>query len=717
MRAPSRLNAGIMGLLVALSISLQPLVGKTTPWDTQMKDGQAALKSGDYGEARRSLLMALDSSKLFQTNDPRLAETYQSLGELYLGDQEYAQAKEYFNRALMVRQATPGADELKLADTLYGLATASEMLGDREMAVVLLKRVRDIWTKVNGSSSPKLIGVLRPLGIYATVNGDYKVAEDCYRQMISIQERTGGSDLGASLNLLASALTKQGKLDEASKAAERAVQLLGSRPDDSISMDSAKETLAYVAQEMAAKNQTEIAVAVPATEPKIVTRAPVASPAEIMVGKPPVIEQPKVETPKIETPKIETPKVETPKIETPKVEAPKVVETTVTAKIETKTQTKTVLPAPTTSTITTSSEFRPWELPKSAESAAIASASLPSANWGKIRFLAGGRLISKEEYQAMLLANEAYELIKTEKYKMACDILSKALTIAPNLASAHTNIGLALTQLGQTDQAIDHLKHAIAIDPDRSAAWINLASAFQLSGNLRSALVTYSEYVHRFPKDPMAVKAGEIAKHLDKEVKEQASIADSTGGTDYFAFASHEGAVRWPNEVVHLKVYIQPVANDPTYRAEYDGFAQDAFKQWAAASNDKVAFDFVKKAEGSDIDWVWTDDVNKVSSVAEGGETNVSYAGKKISHATVTVLTKNTGFDSPLSPNQIRAVSLHEIGHALGIIGHSPKPQDIMFCSMPPALSKPSLSARDVQTISKLYSTNISYTRKMSITL
>lgn len=726
MRKAQRLAIGALGVVFAISTATSlPILGKAkgnAAWDSSMSSGRSALKSGDYSEAKRSLNLALESTKMFQTNDPRLGDTYQALGQLYLGDQEYGQAKEYFNRALMVQQSTPGIDELTLADTLYGLATASEMLGDRDMAVILLKRVRDIWGNKYGARSDKLIGVLKPLGIYSSVNGDFKVAEACYRQLVSIEESQGSSaELGSSLNQLAATLTKEGKLNEASTVAERAVSMLKATDETRIAADGASDNLAYINQQLG-KTEKVVEQPKPVEQPKVVEQPkPVEQPKVVEQPKP--VEQPKVAVqPKpVEQPKIvvQVKPVEQPKVavqpkpvEQPKIaEQPKPVEQPKIA--EAPKVTKVVLAPPSSTAITHVGEFRPWE----SKDAATQTTPNQNSNWGKIRYLAGGKLISQEEYQAMLLANEAYELIRTEKYKMACDILKKALGVCPTLASAHTNLGLALTQLGENDAAISHLRQAIAIDPNRSAAWINLATAFQLSGELKSALVTYSEYSNRFASEPLAKKAQQIAVQLEQEVKEQSAIVEAGGGTgapDYFAYASHTaGTVRWGEPAAaHLKVYIQPASGVPGYKSEYDGFCAEAFKQWASASKDRVSFEFVKKPETADIDWVWTNDSSKVSSVAEGGETNVSYDGKKIKHATVTVLTKNPAMDSPLSPNQIRAVSLHEIGHALGLIGHSPKPQDIMYCSMPPAMSRPNLSARDVNTIEKLYTQSVSYVRK-----
>jgi tetratricopeptide (TPR) repeat protein len=50
---------------------------------------------------------------------------------------------------------------------------------------------------------------------------------------------------------------------------------------------------------------------------------------------------------------------------------------------------------------------------------------------------------------------------------------------------------------------------------------------------------------------------------------------------------------------------------------------------------------------------------------------------------------------------QLKSIALHEIGHAMGLRGHSTNPRDIMYPSMTPQAT--GLSARDVNTARALY--------------
>jgi tetratricopeptide (TPR) repeat protein len=758
---------------------------KETPWDTSMAAGEQAMHAGDYDQARTQFEEALKQSAKFQTDDPRLGRTYYNLGEIYLRQQDYPNAKSFFERALPAQQKAFGFDSIEVGDTLYGLGTCAEQVGDHELAVALLKKVKEIWTAKYGANSKKVSSILAPLATYAALDSDYQLTQQCYKQLVGIQEATLGGDnpeVGMSLNMLAGVLARTGHFAEAEPHAERAVDLLSKSPDYRTPLDAAIMSLAYIRQQLhkpapnvvaqaysPPSGNQEIAVRVsgkvedasskpaepvfkapefktvaPASKIGTTPPEPVSKPASAKLPEPPLTPASVKPAEPVSTPasvKVKEPEskpvapVSSPAATASpssnktqiavKLSAQKegdAASATVNAPAETPVKpkesvsTQQVMRTPAAKVETSSAdEFRPWELKDGARHSSSGSkVSVANANWGKVSYLANGRLISPEEYQALLLANQAYDLIRSEKYSMAVEVLKKALGIYPDLASGHTNLGLALCQIGQIDEAIDHLRESIAIEPAHPAPWLNLASSFQSNGKLPEAVATYSEYVRRFPSDPMSTKARDIVAQLQKEVDAEKIVAQSSGGhstTDYFAYASQGGAVRWPAERTSIKVYIASADGVPGFKSEYGGFFTDSFRQWSAASQNKIAFDFVKRPDGADISCAFTNDVSRVSSPAEGGETKVEFAGKNIQHSTITVLTVGPSPDSPLSANQVKAVCLHEIGHALGLVGHSPKPVDIMYCSMPPANGKVALSSRDTATIIKLYSSEVAGVR------
>lgn len=56
-----------------------------------------------------------------------------------------------------------------------------------------------------------------------------------------------------------------------------------------------------------------------------------------------------------------------------------------------------------------------------------------------------------------------------------------------------------------------------------------------------------------------------------------------------------------------------------------------------------------------------------------------------------------------LMPAQVQAIALHEIGHALGMLGHSPVPTDLMYRVLGERLSMHALSLSDVNSFVSLY--------------
>ncbi len=75
-----------------------------------------------------------------------------------------------------------------------------------------------------------------------------------------------------------------------------------------------------------------------------------------------------------------------------------------------------------------------------------------------------------------------------------------------------------------------------------------------------------------------------------------------------------------------------------------------------------------------------------------------------IANAKVRICTIDRETGKPLSEDDMKKTSLHELGHALGLRGHSSNNHDIMFYSVSPTVW-PVLSKRDKATLFRLYET------------
>lgn len=284
---------------------------------------------------------------------------------------------------------------------------------------------------------------------------------------------------------------------------------------------------------------------------------------------------------------------------------------------------------------------------------------------------------------ASQLNDVAYQLIKQGNYTEAEGRLRQAIAFEPDFVNAHCNLGFILNKTGRASEGLPHLQYAYRLAPNEPAILECLAAAYQLRGNFKSAIDAYNQYLYQFPSAPDAPLIHDMVTHLRME-SAQNSIA---GAPNDF---------NWKKN--HVKVFIAPADGVSGFQPQFNEILKSSFVSWSEAG--VISFELVPTAEESDIECVWTDDVKKLSSVGEGGETSFKKSNGAISHAKITLLTKRAGSQPALSERDVRALCLHEIGHSLGLVKHNTSPDSVMFCTL--ASSKdPSLS--DLQNLRALY--------------
>lgn len=169
------------------------------------------------------------------------------------------------------------------------------------------------------------------------------------------------------------------------------------------------------------------------------------------------------------------------------------------------------------------------------------------------------------------------------------------------------------------------------------------------------------------------------------------SCVDIPGGTTYLSYVLLDGTdvLRFTKSTITVSM---DTTNTPTgWKPEYAQYVRDSMAAWQTAS--RGAYSFQEVSSGADITISWVDSLGDDTT----GITEHVIVGQEFFAPLMKMAMDASG--GRLPDSEIEATTIHEFGHALGMMGHSPNVNDVMWASST-ALS---LTANDQQTLLDLY--------------
>ena len=146
-------------LVSALCIGCGQSAG--SPWESYIQAGEAAYQQGNYAEAEKQFLAALQEAENFGPEDPRLATSLNNLANLYEAQGKYTEAEPLYQRALTIYEKALGPEHPNVATSLNNLAVLYEAQGKYTEAEPLYQRSLAIREKALGPEDPNVAASIR----------------------------------------------------------------------------------------------------------------------------------------------------------------------------------------------------------------------------------------------------------------------------------------------------------------------------------------------------------------------------------------------------------------------------------------------------------------------------------------------------------------------------------------------------------------------------
>jgi predicted Zn-dependent protease len=227
------------------------------------------------------------------------------------------------------------------------------------------------------------------------------------------------------------------------------------------------------------------------------------------------------------------------------------------------------------------------------------------------------------------------------------------------------------------------------LSKDKNNAYLKLSYGNSLFAQKRynEAKVQYTQIIQTNPNSNIAKKAQANLNVTNEKLKNMKTFRSIDEGT----YLSDISVVKWSK--MPLKVYIQS--------GKYNASAKNAFIEWQNKTKGNVMFVFVDKPNEAQITVYFKSDISQTSLGDALGVTKVAFnANKTLQRAQIDIKSV-TQSGAEQSLKQVYSVTLHEVGHALGIRGHSRNPYDVMYES--DDNYRNILSNRDINTIKAIY--------------
>jgi tetratricopeptide (TPR) repeat protein len=273
------------------------------------------------------------------------------------------------------------------------------------------------------------------------------------------------------------------------------------------------------------------------------------------------------------------------------------------------------------------------------------------------------------------LLNNGMAQYKAGNYAQAAKILESSLKQNAS-AEGLFYLGMAYTHLNRFDEARDAFDRVLQMSVPASKL------AVMARNNIN--FVTKQQIT-------LASNSGKAAQVLS------ASLSRSSKD-NYLTYVLYGGkVVHFATNRMPLKVFISDGRGVPSWNSGMKEAVTYAMKTWRAATHNRVYFAQVFNEANADIIVHW----QKNFSDGVLGVSPLQTVGNAIVQSDVNLASYYPDTNAPIPLEGLKAIAVHELGHAIGLRGHSPNPDDIMFYSA--TRRQNTLSQRDINTIGMLY--------------